>query len=225
MHSPRLLFLCLIVLMGFAFTSCEEQTDMVPTTIEPLSDEEYLRLGFHPPVLFQYAIHDRETDKLHGFTIDRSGAIRTFFMEETPYEYKQYQVINVVAASLEKQIEISEETDLAVDISELAMHTKALRRSGTHQLLREPSDAEERYTETFYAFGLANRHQSRGGCQTGGSTSTSLTGFSQIPLLSTGYHNLVSNSVISTEIVEWLKEGQPFKEAQLSLALQALAGS
>ena len=143
MNTPRLLTLCLIVLMAVAFTGCEEQTDIAPATIEPLSDEEYLRLGFHPPVLFQYAVHDRETDKLHGFSIDKAGTIRTFFMEETPYEYKQYQVINVVAASLEKQIEISEETDLTVDLSELAMHTKALRRSGNPSALTRTHQRRE----------------------------------------------------------------------------------
>ena len=225
MNTPRLLFVCLIVLMGISFTACDEQTDIAPTTIEPLSDEEYLRLGFHPPVLFQYALHDRETDKLDGFIIDRSGLVRTFHMEETPYEYKQYQVINVVAASLEKQLEISKATDTQVDISELATHTRALRSSGTHQLLNLPNEAEERYTETFYAFGLANRHQSRGGCQTGGSTSTSLTGFSQIPLLSKGYRNLESTSTVTAELVEWLQENQQLQIAKMGTFFQSISGS
>lgn len=225
MNIPRPLLVFFVLLMGLSFTACEEQTDIAPATLEPMSDADYLRLGFHPPVLFQYAIHDRETDKLHGFTIDRSGLIRTFQMEEAPYEYKQYQVINVVTASLDKQIEISEATDSFVDISELATHTRALRRSGTHQLLNQPNNAEERYTETFYAFGLANRHQNGGGCQTGGSTSVSLTGFSQIPLLSTGYRNLESTSTVTADVVEWLQENQQLQLAKLTVFLTAKTDS
>ena len=204
MKNSRLLFIALCIFAGLAFTACEEQAEIAPAQIEPLSNEEYLRLSYHPPILFQYTLHDKETDELSGFLIDKSGEIRSFLLDETPYEYKQNHVINVVSQTLERQLEISESTDTYANLDELVEHTQAIRRSGSHEIIQQAGNPEARFTETFYAFGVANRHR-HGGCQTGGSPTSTSSSFSQIPLLSEGRLKLESTSTVSANIVNWLK--------------------
>ncbi|MEM6633257.1 MAG: hypothetical protein AAF694_26535, partial [Bacteroidota bacterium] len=75
--KPTFTLLAFIALFSFlSFTSCDSSEEITPTAIEPITSEAYLNLSYHPPVFFQYALHNAETNELQGFLIDKAGEIR-----------------------------------------------------------------------------------------------------------------------------------------------------
>ncbi len=216
MHKHLLLpLLAVAVFASVSFSSCQETMDVAPVATSPApapspeaQAQAFLRGNHMPTILFQYAERDAATDELRGFIIDNQGLIRTYSLENTPYEYGQYQISRLPASLLRRLYDASQPTTDRVDLANLAQRVRIITRERNQQLRTGALNGAAIVTKAYYAYSYLAEEERNDptayGCNSGTQAQPGETEFLLVPLHVEGKVNTTNTTSFVVETVDWL---------------------
>lgn len=203
-HKLLLVFL----LAGSFLAACQEKIEIRPD-VSVASTSVQIPSNL-PPVLFQFAQYDAETDILEGFLINKSGEIRTYSISDIPAEYHYFEVRRMPDWVLEEVAEQSVATGLTVELSELNNHYRIVNRMREHSVTTQRSNPSATNSLAFYAFtSLLEDGESAYGTSNCGNRGDHQRGedsvdYLFVPLQAEGKNAVRHDQTSVSEVVDWM---------------------
>lgn len=200
--------LMILLLAGSFLAACQEKIEIRSEV--PIASTAVQIPSNLPPVLFQFAEYDAETELLTGFLINASGEVSTYSLTDIPSEYHYFELRRMPDWVLEEVAASSKSTDITVDLDELNNQYRIVNRLREHSVTTHSTTPSATSSRAFYAFtNLLEDGESAYGTSNCGNRDDHQRGEDSIdylfvPLQSEGKKTVSHDQASTSEIVEWM---------------------